>query len=88
MQYLEGGIFVFHSALDLGVLSLAGAGMGVDSGLPDFRGSTGLFKDKELAMSYEERHLLFSMGMLEIFEDNSGDAITLTVVGGGYLCRR
>ena len=28
--------------------------MGVDSGLPDFRGSTGLFKDKELAMSYEE----------------------------------
>jgi len=32
----------------------AGAGMGVDSGLPDFRGSTGLFKDKELAMSYEE----------------------------------
>ena len=26
--------------------------------------------------------------MLEIFEANSGDAITLTVVGGGYLCRR
>ena len=59
VQYLEGGIFIFHSALDLGVLSLAGAGMGVDSGLPDFRGSTGLFKDKELAMSYEEQHLLF-----------------------------
>eukprot|EP00440_Ansanella_granifera_P035109 gb/GFBE01038081.1/.p1 GENE.gb/GFBE01038081.1/~~gb/GFBE01038081.1/.p1 ORF type:complete len:371 (+),score=71.07 gb/GFBE01038081.1/:1-1113(+) len=32
----------------------AGAGMGVDSGLPDFRGSTGLFKDRELAMTYEE----------------------------------
>lgn len=32
----------------------AGAGMGVDSGLPDFRGSTGLFKDRSVAMSYEE----------------------------------
>jgi NAD-dependent SIR2 family protein deacetylase len=27
--------------------------MGVDSGLPDFRGSTGLFKDRSVAMSYE-----------------------------------
>ena len=35
--------------------------MGVDSGLPDFRGSTGLFKDRELAMSYEalQRHATF-----------------------------
>ena len=29
--------------------------MGVDSGLPDFRGSTGLFKDREVAMTYEAR---------------------------------
>eukprot|EP00929_Paragymnodinium_shiwhaense_P022988 TRINITY_DN14506_c0_g1_i1.p1 TRINITY_DN14506_c0_g1~~TRINITY_DN14506_c0_g1_i1.p1 ORF type:complete len:488 (+),score=113.28 TRINITY_DN14506_c0_g1_i1:208-1464(+) len=28
--------------------------MGVDSGLPDFRGSTGLFKDRKLALTYEE----------------------------------
>eukprot|EP00746_Dinoflagellata_sp_MGD_P085283 gnl/MRDRNA2_/MRDRNA2_33767_c0_seq1.p1 gnl/MRDRNA2_/MRDRNA2_33767_c0~~gnl/MRDRNA2_/MRDRNA2_33767_c0_seq1.p1 ORF type:complete len:348 (+),score=67.85 gnl/MRDRNA2_/MRDRNA2_33767_c0_seq1:77-1120(+) len=32
----------------------AGAGMGVDSGLPDFRGTNGLWKDKDLAMTYEE----------------------------------
>eukprot|EP00439_Symbiodinium_sp_Y106_P052373 s2721_g7.t1 len=32
----------------------AGAGMGVDCGLPDFRGSSGLFKDREVAMTYEE----------------------------------
>mmetsp|Transcript_55714 Transcript_55714/g.129937 ORF Transcript_55714/g.129937 Transcript_55714/m.129937 type:complete len:356 (-) Transcript_55714:31-1098(-) len=36
------------------LLFTAGAGMGVDSGLPDFRGSTGLFKDREVAMTYEE----------------------------------
>jgi len=36
------------------LLFTAGAGMGVDSGLPDFRGSTGLFKDRGLAMTYEE----------------------------------
>jgi len=36
-----------------GASLLAGAGMGVDSGLPDFRGSTGLFKDRSVAMSYE-----------------------------------
>lgn len=32
----------------------AGAGMGVDSGLPDFRGTTGLWKDRDLAMTYED----------------------------------
>lgn len=32
----------------------AGAGMGVDSGLPDFRGTTGLWKDRDVAMSYED----------------------------------
>lgn len=32
----------------------AGAGMGVDSGLPSFRGTTGLWKDKSLAMTYED----------------------------------
>ncbi|CAE7176797.1 NAD-dependent protein deacylase [Symbiodinium microadriaticum] len=32
----------------------AGAGMGVDCGLPDFRGSSGLFKDRDVAMTYEE----------------------------------
>lgn len=32
----------------------AGAGMGVDSGLPDFRGTTGLWKDRDIAMTYEE----------------------------------
>jgi len=32
----------------------AGAGMGVDSGLPDFRGSTGLWKDRKVALSYED----------------------------------
>jgi len=31
----------------------AGAGMGVDSGLPDFRGTTGLWKDRDIAMTYE-----------------------------------
>ncbi|CAK0796316.1 unnamed protein product, partial [Prorocentrum cordatum] len=28
--------------------------MGVDSGMPDFRGSTGLWKDRSLALTYEE----------------------------------
>jgi NAD-dependent SIR2 family protein deacetylase len=32
----------------------AGAGMGVDSGLPDFRGTNGLWKNKDLSMTYEE----------------------------------
>jgi len=32
----------------------AGAGMGVDSGLPDFRGTTGIWHDRSVAMSYEE----------------------------------
>ena len=53
--------------------------MGVDSGLPDFRGSTGLFKDKELAMSYEELALSgndgpwFFVGMLQILQEMSDD---------------
>lgn len=51
------------AALQLGAEALAdcdnwiisaGAGMGVDSGLPDFRGSSGLWKDRSLAMTYEE----------------------------------
>lgn len=36
------------------LLFTAGAGMGVDSGLPSFRGTTGLWKDKDLAMTYED----------------------------------
>jgi len=33
----------------------AGAGMGVDSGLPDYRsGKTGLWKDKDIPMTYED----------------------------------
>lgn len=35
-------------------LITAGAGMGVDSGLPDFRGTTGLWKDRDVAMTYED----------------------------------
>jgi len=35
-------------------LITAGAGMGVDSGLPAFRGTKALWKDKEVSMSYEE----------------------------------
>mmetsp|Transcript_66793 Transcript_66793/g.186363 ORF Transcript_66793/g.186363 Transcript_66793/m.186363 type:complete len:378 (-) Transcript_66793:105-1238(-) len=36
------------------LLFTAGAGMGVDSGLPDFRGTTGLWSDRDVAMTYEE----------------------------------
>ncbi|CAE8610924.1 unnamed protein product [Polarella glacialis] len=36
------------------LLFTAGAGMGVDSGLPDFRGTTGLWKDRDVAMTYED----------------------------------
>jgi NAD-dependent SIR2 family protein deacetylase len=32
----------------------AGAGIGVDSGMPDFRGPTGLFHDRETPMTWEE----------------------------------
>ena len=32
--------------------------MGVDCGLPDFRGSSGLFKDREVAMTYEVAHFV------------------------------
>jgi len=35
-------------------LITAGAGMGVDSGLPAFRGTRALWKDKEVSMTYEE----------------------------------
>lgn len=36
------------------LIIMAGAGMGVDSGLPDFRGTTGLWTDREVAMTYDE----------------------------------
>merc|ERR1719350_1386112 len=32
----------------------AGAGMGVDSGMPAFRGNRSLWKDREVSMTYEE----------------------------------
>lgn len=39
------------------IIIMAGAGMGVDSGLPDYRGDEGLWRDyprlKELGLSFE-----------------------------------